>query len=545
MKETNSVKLLLIVCSLMLTSCQTFEVAEEKKATLATQTLAELAKEQRQATPDISNQEILNSLLPSEDATEPEIIEDRFDVSVKNIDARNFLLGLVDSTPFNMVVSPEVDTQISLQLKNVTVSEVLSAIERIYPLMIERKDNLIFVSSAETMTVVYPVDYLNLVREGKSHTAIAGQTIAAGGDQSGGNNSSGGNNNRGGNSSGGNQNNVSLLNSSEINTESKTNFWEELKNSLNLIVQGEEKANVVVSPHAGIVVVRALPRTQRLIKEYLGVTQQNLDRQVILEAKIIEVTLADGFQSGIDWTKVNTSSDGDVVTFGQQGQVLMTPASDFPLNGIFSLLYQGTSFDAAIDLLQSQGDVQVLSSPRVSTVNNQKAVIKVGSDEFFVTDVSTTTVTGTSTATTPDVTLTPFFSGISLDVTPQINRQGEIVLHIHPVVSEIEDQRKTLTLGQDQFTLPLALTNIRESDSIVRTKDQQVIVIGGLMQNRIQTDVTSTPLLGDIPVVGNIFKQTRESMVKSELVILLRANLVDKNFNQRELQKIKKRFDQM
>lgn len=543
MKARYSEKLLLIVCSFLLTSCQTFEVAEEKKATLATQAISELAKQQRQAAPEISNQDVLNSLLPPVSDNDPDIIEERFDLSVKNIDARTFLLGLVDSTPFNIVVSPEIDTKISLQLKNVTVSEVLSAVERIYPLMVERKDNLIFVSSAETMTVVYPVDYLNLTREGKSHTSIAGQTLAAsGGEQSGGGNK---NNNSSSNSSGGNQNNVTLLNSSEINTESKTNFWAELQRSLNLIIQGEEKANVVVSPHAGIVVVRALPRTQRLIKEYLGVTQQSLDRQVILEAKIIEVTLADGFQSGIDWSRVNTSSDGDAFSFGQQGQVLMTPASDFPLNGVFSMLYQGTSFDAAIDLLQSQGDVQVLSSPRVSTVNNQKAVIKVGSDEFFVTDVSTTTVTGTSTATTPDVTLTPFFSGISLDVTPQINQKGEIVLHIHPVVSEIEDQRKTLTLGQDQFTLPLALTNVRESDSIVRTKDQQVVVIGGLMQNRIQTDVTSTPLLGDIPVVGNIFKQTRESLVKSELVILLRANLVNKQFNQKELQQLKKRFDQM
>ena len=529
------------IATCLLVSCQTFEFAEEEKKSLAGQALENIQREQKLTQPQISNQEMLNSLLPPAAVAETELVEDRFDVSVKNIDARSFLLGLVDSTPYNMIVSPEVDVKISLQLKNVTVSEVLQALERIYPIMVESKENLYFVSSAETMTVVYPVDYLNLSRTGKSHTSIAGQTLAAGGEQGGGKSQSKG----GGNSSGGGgKSNVSLLNSSEITTESKTNFWSELNNSLKLIVQGEEKANVVVSPHAGIVVVRALPRTQRLIKEYLGATQQNLDRQVILEAKIIEVTLSDGFQSGIDWSKVNTTS-GDTYRFGQSGQVLQTQSSEAPLNGIFSLLYQGTSFQAAIDLLQSQGDVQVLSSPRVSTVNNQKAVIKVGSDEFFVTDVSTTTVTGTSTATTPDVTLTPFFSGISLDVTPQINKHGDIVLHIHPVVSEIEDQKKTLSLGQDQFTLPLALTNIRESDSIVRTKDQQVIVIGGLMQDRVQTTVNSTPLLGDIPFVGGLFRQTRDTTIKSELVILLKANLVDREFNRDQIEQVKKRFNQL
>lgn len=529
----------LVISSCLLMSCQTFQFEEEKETTLAGDTIADIQQSQKQE--PISNQEMLDTLLPP--ATEPEIafIEDRFDISVKGIDARSFLLGLVNDTPFNMVVSPEVDVQVSLQLKNVTVTEVLSAVERIYPLMVERKGNLIFVSSAETMTAVYPIDYLNLSRSGKSRTSIAGQTIAGESDQ-GGNTQA--NSNRSGGNSGGGGNNVTLLNSSEITTESKTDFWKELQASLNLIVKDEAKANIVVSPHAGIVVVRALPRTQRVISEYLGQTQQNLDRQVILEAKIIEVTLSDGFQSGVDWTRIDTSSNS-TYTFSQSGQVLETADSDQPLNGIFSLLYQGTSFDAAIDLLESQGDVQVLSSPRVSTVNNQKAVIKVGSDEFFVTDVSTTTVTGNSTATTPNVTLTPFFSGISLDVTPQINRQGEIVLHIHPVVSEVEDQNKVLSLGQDQFTLPLALTNIRESDSIVRTKDQQVIVIGGLMQNRLQTEENSTPLLGDIPVLGGLFKQTRDTVVKSELVILLKANLVDKQYTDKQLEEIKNRFNQL
>ncbi len=536
---------LLFLSASLLSSCQTFQAEEETndKQSSAVNAINEF-QEQSNSFPAISNQEMLDSLLPSVQIELPKQVEEKFDVSVKNIDARSFLLGLVNATPYNMVVNPDVEVKISLQLKNVTVSEVLAAVERIYPLMVEKHGSVFFVSSAESMTTIYPVDYINLIRTGKSRTNVAGQTVVSG-QNNGGNQSNSGQSNGGGqsNQSSG-QNNVNQLNSTEINTESNVDFWKELQQSLSLIIKDEEKANIVVSPQAGVVLVKALPRTQRLIAEYLGVTQDSLNRHVILEAKIIEVTLKDGFQSGIDWKKIYSVNGGDSLTIGQQGQTLLSDQSDTPLNGILSMLYKSNSFVGAIDLLKTQGDVQVLSSPRISTINNQKAVIKVGSDEFFVTDVSTTTVTGTSTATTPDVTLTPFFSGISLDVTPQINRNGDIILHVHPVISEVSDQQKTFTVGQDQFSLPLALTNVRESDSLIRTQNKQVVVIGGLMQNRVSTTESSTPLLGDIPIVGNLFKQKRDSIVKSELVILLKANIVDAKSSQRELESIKDRFNQ-
>ena len=530
--------LVTIFCCCWLQACETFQPAEVEKTTLAKDAIEEAEKNERMASAPASSETILDSLLPPVSISEPIFEEKRFDLSVKNIDARSFLLGLVDGTPYNMIVSPEVDSKISLQLKDVTVSEVLRSVEKIYPLMIEKQGNMFFVSSAESLTRIYSVDYLHLTRQGRSKTNVAGQAVANS-DGNSSNKSSGSNNSSRGKSS----SSVSQINASEISTESSVNFWQELEKSLQLIIQGEEKASVIVSPHAGIVMVKALPHTQKVVQEYLGITQRGINRQVILEAKIIEVNLNEGFQAGIDWRKINTVNSGDTFIFGQQGQVIQQASAGAPLNGVFSMLYQGNNFDAAIDLLQTQGEVHVLSSPRVSTVNNQKAIIKVGSDEFFVTDVSTTTVTGTSTATTPDVTLTPFFSGISLDVTPQINANGEIVLHVHPVISEISDQQKTITLGQDEFTLPLALSNVRESDTIVRARDQQVIVIGGLMQTRIQKEDNSTPILGDIPVIGGIFNQSRDVKVKSELVILLKANIVDHSTYREDLRETKNRLN--
>jgi len=172
--------------------------------------------------------------------------------------------------------------------------------------------------------------------------------------------------------------------------------------------------------------------------------------------------------------------------------------------------------------------VQVLSSPRISTMNNQKAVIKVGSDEFFVTRVSSNnTTTGTTTTTTPEIELTPFFSGIALDVTPQIDAAGEVILHVRPAVSEVVDQTKTLTVFGQEQRLPLAFSSMRESDSIVRAKNGQIIVIGGLMQDVQRDNQAGLPVLGDLPGIGHMFRHTQKSRRKSELVILLKPVVVD------------------
>ena len=197
---------------------------------------------------------------------------------------------------------------------------------------------------------------------------------------------------------------------------------------------------------------------------------------------------------------------------------------------LFAIGGATSNFAALIRLLNTQGEVQVLSSPRVSTVNNQKAVIKVGTDEFFVTEVSSSTSSGvSSTTTTPNITLTPFFSGIALDVTPQISEDGEVILHIHPSVSDVTDQIKDITVGGQTQQLPLAFSTVRESDSVVRARSGQVVVIGGLMQNSSSNNDAGVPSVSKIPIVGNLFKQKRKTNSRSELVILLRPIVVEAN----------------
>jgi MSHA biogenesis protein MshL len=188
----------------------------------------------------------------------------------------------------------------------------------------------------------------------------------------------------------------------------------------------------------------------------------------------------------------------------------------------------------------------VLSSPRVSTVNNQKAVIRVGSDEYFVTSISNNTTANVSSVTsTPNIELSPFFSGISLDVTPQIAENGEVILHIHPVVSEVQDQLKVFTVGDENFSLPLALRGIRESDSIVRAANGQVIVLGGLMQENINNVDGKRPFIGDIPVVNTLFRTKNKSRTKTELVILLRPIVVDDQTWREEVDRSQRGMQQM
>jgi MSHA biogenesis protein MshL len=221
---------------------------------------------------------------------------------------------------------------------------------------------------------------------------------------------------------------------------------------------------------------------------------------------------------------------GDTYTL-DPAEFPFVPVASSAFGGVFTLALDLTDFTAFIELLKTQGNVQILSSPRVATMNNQKAVIKVGQDEFFVTDVSTTTVTGTTTTVQPNVTLTPFFSGIALDVTPQISDMGDVTLHIHPSISDVVDQQKTVVIGNVTQQLPLALSTVRETDSIVRAKSGQVVVLGGLMSDVTDDQQAATPGLSEVPLVGELFKHTRNRTLKTELVILLRPIVVDDGEN--------------
>ena len=503
--------------------------------------------------PQLPPPAVSHALLPPMDLSAASTLsrrETRFDINVTETPAREFFMGLVDGTPYNMVVHPTVTGNISLSLKNVTIPEVMEVLQQVYGYEFRSSRSGYQVMPARLQSRIFQVNYLNLQRVGLSHTRVSsGQISDVNSDD---------NNNRNSSANSSNKNNRrgkgdGLISGSQINTRSESNFWGELTVALNALVgQGEGRA-VVVMPQSGVVVVRAMPSEIREVEDYLRATDNIMHRQVILEAKILEVELNDGYEAGINWAQLisingnklglgqsnggnifgETRARKDIPTGGITDPTLPPPVDfvDFKaFGGFFGAVLRTGNFMAFIELLGLQGNVQVLSSPRISTVNNQKAVIKVGTDEFFVTDVSSDnfdSVGGVTNRVSNDITLTPFFSGIALDVTPQVDGDGRVTLHIHPTVSDVQDQEKKIDLGDNTVVLPLAKSTVRESDSIVYAESGQLVVIGGLMQDVRSEKIASTPWLGDLPGIGALFRHTQQGAVKSELVILLRPTVVD------------------
>ncbi|AXB32521.1 pilus (MSHA type) biogenesis protein MshL [Vibrio campbellii] len=462
----------------------------------------------------------------------------RFRVQANAVEARSFFASLVKGTEYSVAIHPAVQGNITVDLSDVTLDEVLNVVQNMYGYDVVKSGKVIQVYPAGMRTVTIPVDYLQFKRSGRSLTSIVtGSVTSAGTSNSGGgsddSDSSDSNNNNGDGS-------TTSTGGTRIETITESDFWPMLQQAVvNLIGSGKGQS-VVVTPQAGVITVRAFPDEIREVREFLGVSQERMQRQVILEAKILEVTLSDGYQQGINWSKMSAS-------IGNSGSILVdrNPAK-LPLDAIGTLLggqtnvtFSDGNFKAVMNFMATQGDLNVLSSPRITAANNQKSVIKVGTDEYFVTELSSNAGNGENSNAVPEVELTPFFSGISLDVTPQIDNKGNVFLHVHPAVIEVEEEIKQLNLGGDfqNIQLPLAKSSIRESDSVIRAKDGDVVVIGGLMKQQNLEQVSKVPFLGDVPALGNLFRNINNVTQKTELVILLKPTVVGVNTWQKELER--------
>jgi MSHA biogenesis protein MshL len=503
--------------------------------------------------------------------------EERFSVTFNSVPAKQFFLAMGAGTRYNILVHPEVAGTISANLRDVTLFEALNAIRELYGYEYQVDGSTIIIKPLTLQTRVFQVNYLTANRRGASETRVTSGSIsdapAASSNNGGGNNAS----NTGTTGNGGGTDTQYSINSSKITTSTLSDFWAELRASLDAIVGGKEGRSVVVSPQSGVVVVRGMWDELRNVESYLRATQLAVDRQVILDAKILEVELNDSYQSGINWgafriggnsalgvgmvapgSSVSALSAAGPVTMSNSdpsisilpGRAIAATAGNAaqgsPLS-LFGLAFQTSNFGALISFLETQGTVHVLSSPRIATMNNQKAVLKVGKDEFFVTKISTnTSATGATTTTSPSVTVQPFFSGVALDVTPQIDERGNIMLHVHPSVSNVSTVDKPLNLGTlGTFNLPLASSAISETDSVVRGQDGQIVAIGGLMRQGSSSDRSQVPGAGDTPVASGLFSHRRNSTQKRELVILLKPTIVQGNAWAQDIMESQKRVESM
>jgi MSHA biogenesis protein MshL len=519
---------------------------------------------------------VREALLPPLRAEMPKLgapAEPRFDLVVNSAPARQVFMSIVSGTRYSVIVNPAVGGTLSLNLKDVTVREALEAIREVYGYEFRIDGTRIYVESAGLQTRVFQVNYLIGLRSGRSDVRVSSGAIsgpAQGGVAAPAVAAAPGTPGQATSPALGAFGLSSIatasLDASRVSMVSQSDLWSEVTIALRTLIGTGPGRNLVVSPQSGVIVVRAMPDELRSVEKYLKATRLSVERQVMIEAKVVDVTLNNAYQAGINWaafpnshrvtagvfgsntqlgTTGNLSTGNQAITVDPSGRTLATgilgtglagtaiTAAGAVGAGVFGLAVQTKDFAALIQFLESQGNVQVLSSPRVAALNNQKAVLKVGTDQFFVTNVTGTPVQavgGVTTAIQLTPTLNSFFSGVSLDITPQINEDGNILLHIHPLVSNVVQQDLTFNFGgvanAADTTLPLAKSSINETDTVVRVQDGNIVALGGLMKLDVANDRSGIPVLQDIPGVGGLFGNTTRTRTKRELVILLKPTVI-------------------
>lgn len=526
-----------LLAALTLSACSSTKGRGNPTADAINQEMGAVVNERANANKSNAvNDALLPPLTISMPAVDTKPLETKFDLSVNNTPANQVFTAIVSGTRYSILVPSDVSGYITLHLKDVTVFDALEAIREVYGYEYKVDGSRIYIQGISMQTRIFQVSYLTGQRSGTSSLRVASSSIA---DSSSGSTAPGSTPQPG---------TTKTLDSSHVSMTSSADFWDELSKSLITIVGNEKGRSVVISPMSGVIVVRAMPEELRNVATYLKASQISIERQVILEAKIIEVTLTDSLQTGVNWASF-TNDGNNFTSAGQLGAgnalspttggaasaltgtaISGTPGASLSSSttnpgSLFGMAFQTSNFAAMLNFLESQGSVHVLSSPRIATLNNQKAVLKVGTDEFFVTGLTTTTtVVGTTATTTPTVTLQPFFSGISLDVTPRIDENNEIILHVHPSVGQVTTVNKILNLGSTTgtYTLPLASSAVSETDSIVRAHDGQIVAIGGLMRQATVEAESGLPGLAK-----SIFGQTSKVTEKRELVILIKPTVVN------------------
>lgn len=515
-------------------------------------------------------------------------VSQRFNVVANRENASDFFNNLVAGTDYGVAVSPEVEGEISVNLPNVTIDEVMTAMVDTYGYQIRRQGSVYQIRPPGLQTRIFSIDYLNVSRTGSSNVQVTsgnsggsggvgggiGGGIGAGGGLAGGGFGGAGGGFGGGFAgagglggglggvAGGVSGGGSGGGGGQVSTETETDFWSDIKTTLEGMIgistnsgnsnaggntgsgllaglgggttasasRSDNGRSVVVQPQVGLLMVTASPEELDRVQDYIDAAQGILSREVTIQVQFLEVILNKGFQSAIDFDTFGpggASGTDNTVTaeFGAEGGSLIDSISN-PV----SIATNFTDFSAVFRLLESRGTTQVLSSPSLKVMNNQKAVFQDGDQEYFQTGVgSNVTSTGSTVTESSQNDIQPFFSGISMDITPQISADGIITLHVHPTITTVSEQTKSIADQQ----VPLARTSTRELDSVIRAQDGRIIILGGLAYERSIDDAAGIPVASDIPVIGGAFDQRRRSTVKSEFIILLRPVIANTESEQR------------
>lgn len=280
------------------------------------------------------------------------------------------------------------------------------------------------------------------------------------------------------------------------------------------------KGYYTIDKPIGLVTVTAPRPLLEKITAYFDNLKQELYRQISIEAKIIEVTLTDTSSTGIDWSDLLSGQSITVGLFNDTGQI-------YPrVHPTITTITGPSSFSLVLNAIETQGEARVLSNPRIVTMNGQPAMISVGQDMTYISEIEVTTDEGDVTTT---VSTDSIFSGVGLGVVPMISETNEIILSLTPVISSLEGDEieyKEFGTSGNESTIGLPVVNMREMNAVSRIKSGEMLVVGGFIKETESEDETSVPVLGKLPLVGNLFNSTSTSNPKTELVIMLRPTIM-------------------
>jgi MSHA biogenesis protein MshL len=487
----------------------------------------------------------------------------RISLSVREADLKDVLRASTEGTDLNLSFDPGIDTRIrGLDLKSVTLEELLEQILPNLGLGYVKRGRTLHIQKADGGMRFFQVDQLALRRVGSKEFMVnaSGQTVQAtgGGSSSGGSSGSGGGSSS---SSGGGQSSAYV---SSLQSGNAFDPWAELEMGLSMIVFGEDlnaggssesgggtsvKAphsraysrdgkTLILHPESGLVVVGADPSSLHRVEQYLDQIQRRSRRQVQLEARIVEVTLGKDSQVGVDWQRalLSAGTSSGIGTGTNIGATFATGesrnANVDSTQGLFRLVVDNQRVSAALSALARDGKLQVLSSPRLSTLNNQKAILRVVREEAYFLQNSQITPSGGFGQPIITTTLTPLVVpvGIVLDIQPQVGEDGTITLAVNPSVSEVAEirtQNVRDSAGNILASANLPVVDRRDLDTVVRMKNGETLVLAGIIKAKENNEDRGIPFLRKIPFLGALFTKREKSKIHTELAIFITPTLVE------------------
>jgi len=443
----------------------------------------------------------------------------------ENLELKMALAMFARANNLNIVPDNDVTGMVTLDVRDLPLHQMMRALLEANDYSWQEEQGLIRIRAAESRT--FTLDYLRLSRKstGQSVAMLSASTSGGGGmggggmggGGMGGGGMGGGTGGAGGGMGGGGGGGASSI---SLSGDNSIDFWKELAEELGLLVTDKGKNSLAINKTAGLVYLTDRPSALKRVERFLNSIGETVQRQVEIEAKIYAVELNRTFQFGIDWAHLAQAYAG-TLTYGAstlpQGIGSLEPGTPSAVK----MTFKNSNTQADVNALQTQGNVEVISKPRIRTLNNQTALIKVGTDKPFFSQTSTLLQSQSGTSATSGEQISMITEGTILYITPQISSNGYVTLDISPALTRIA---RTVASPTGNSTAPELET--KQASALVRVPDGTTIVLGGLIYNETATNKRKVPLLGDIPVLGYLFTGTFDAKSKKELVIFITPRIV-------------------